>query len=109
MDGNSEIKIWSCESWTCLQTFKYAPNNGNAAKLKVAVDITANYILLSDMQRKVNINDFFFSFSDHSSHNSCVLAFAYSSIEKKRRGNGSTNSRDIGIFITVPCFKFWYR
>lgn len=53
VEGNTEISIWSCESWTCLQTFKYAPISETPAKLKVAVDITASYILLSDMQRKL--------------------------------------------------------
>lgn len=56
VEGNSEIKIWTCETWSCLQTLRYAPDDdssSSALKLKVAVDITANFILISDMQRKV--------------------------------------------------------
>ncbi len=58
VEGNSEIKIWTCETWSCIQTIKYEPfddSPSSSFKLKVAVDITANYILVSDMQRKVGV------------------------------------------------------
>lgn len=58
VEGNTELKIWTCETWSCLQTLKYEPiddMSSSPLKLKVAVDITANYILVSDMQRRVSI------------------------------------------------------
>lgn len=57
VEGNTELKVWTCESWTCLQTIKYEPIDhlpGSSMKLKVAVDITANFLLISDMHRKVS-------------------------------------------------------
>ena len=58
-DMNTEICVWSCESWTCLQslsfrvpptipaTLKYQPT------LKAVLDLTAKYIIMTDVQQKV--------------------------------------------------------
>ena len=47
---NTEIKIWNCASWTCLQTIKFA---SPATELKAAMDLSAKFILLSDIHRKM--------------------------------------------------------
>lgn len=54
-DNNSELKVWSCELWTCLQTIKFAPNpsTGKMPVLKAGLDLSAGYLFLSDIYNKV--------------------------------------------------------
>uniref|UniRef100_A0A0A9WX41 Enhancer of mRNA-decapping protein 4 n=1 Tax=Lygus hesperus TaxID=30085 RepID=A0A0A9WX41_LYGHE len=50
---NCEIKLWSCETWECLQkislTTRSSRHSRGWGKLKAAIDLSAGYILLSDM------------------------------------------------------------
>lgn len=53
-ENNSELKIWSCESWTCLQTIRFTPEVGKQdIVLKAGLDLGAGYLLLSDINYKV--------------------------------------------------------
>ncbi|XP_064640360.1 enhancer of mRNA-decapping protein 4-like isoform X2 [Lineus longissimus] len=58
-DQNRELKIWSCESWSCLQTLRFFPpphtlNNEEVEPcLKASVDLTSKYVVLSDIKRRV--------------------------------------------------------
>nr|XP_034172470.1 enhancer of mRNA-decapping protein 4 [Osmia lignaria] len=54
-DNNTELKIWSCELWSCLQTIKFAPtpSTGKLPILKAGLDLSAGYLLLSDIYNKV--------------------------------------------------------
>ncbi|XP_077542100.1 enhancer of mRNA-decapping protein 4 homolog Ge-1 isoform X5 [Haemaphysalis longicornis] len=55
-DNNTELKLWNCERWTCLQTIRFIVPPGDTAPppaFKVEVDPSANYIVLSDIHRKV--------------------------------------------------------
>ncbi|KAJ8686594.1 hypothetical protein QAD02_022388 [Eretmocerus hayati] len=54
-DNNSELKVWSCELWTCLQTIKFAPtlSTQKTPILKASLDLAAGYLLLSDIYNKV--------------------------------------------------------
>lgn len=53
-ENNSELKIWSCESWTCLQTIKFTPEAGKKdIVLKAGLDLGAGYLLLSDINYKL--------------------------------------------------------
>ncbi|XP_043498767.1 enhancer of mRNA-decapping protein 4 [Polistes fuscatus] len=54
-DNNSELKVWSCELWTCLQTITFAPtpSTGKVPVLKAGLDLSAGYLLLSDIYNKV--------------------------------------------------------
>ncbi|XP_011701152.1 PREDICTED: enhancer of mRNA-decapping protein 4 [Wasmannia auropunctata] len=54
-DNNSELKVWSCEVWTCLQTIKFAPNpsTGKLPVLKAGLDLSAGYLFLSDIYNKI--------------------------------------------------------
>lgn len=54
-DNNSELKVWSCELWTCLQTIKFAPNPsmGKVPVLKAGLDLSAGYLFLSDIYNKI--------------------------------------------------------
>ena len=49
---NNELKLWSCENWTCLQTVAFNANDGKRVALQAVMDITAQYLLLSDINRK---------------------------------------------------------
>ena len=49
---NNELKLWSCENWTCLQTVQFNANDGKRVALQAVMDITAQYLLLSDINRK---------------------------------------------------------
>ncbi|KAL6266731.1 hypothetical protein P5V15_003567 [Pogonomyrmex californicus] len=54
-DNNSELKVWSCELWTCLQTITFAPNpsTGKVPVLKAGLDLSAGYLFLSDIYNKI--------------------------------------------------------
>ena len=53
-DNNSELKVWSCESWSCLQTIRFEPDETGAKPVfKAALDPSGNYILLSEINRGV--------------------------------------------------------
>ncbi|GAB1597861.1 enhancer of mRNA-decapping protein 4-like isoform X3 [Argonauta hians] len=57
-NNNQELKIWSCVSWTCLQTIRFLdPPTPLEIKtelcMKVALDLSAQYLVLTDYRRKV--------------------------------------------------------
>lgn len=52
-NDNSELKLWSCESWTCLQTIHFTPRSNERIKLKACLDLASGYLLLSDIFRRV--------------------------------------------------------
>ncbi|CAH0772489.1 unnamed protein product [Bemisia tabaci] len=52
-ENNSELKVWSCETWTCLQTINFVSSTNSKLQLKASVDLAANYLVLSDIQLKV--------------------------------------------------------
>ena len=58
-EKNSEIKIWSCETWECLQTVSFLPVLKNdpfpgcpPVAFKICLDLTSQFLLLSDINRK---------------------------------------------------------
>ena len=50
---NSELKVWSCETWSCLQTVTIRRPQGDTSpvRLKSALDPTASYLLLADIDK----------------------------------------------------------
>ncbi|NXU91484.1 EDC4 protein, partial [Xiphorhynchus elegans] len=56
-DQNRELKMWCTVSWTCLQTVRFSPDIFGSMSilpsLKVCLDLSAEYLILSDVQRKV--------------------------------------------------------
>ncbi|KAF0310005.1 Enhancer of mRNA-decapping protein 4 [Amphibalanus amphitrite] len=57
---NTELKVWTCESWNCLQTIRLQPSPADelsaappAASLQAALDSSAQYLLLSDIHRRM--------------------------------------------------------
>nr|XP_027220914.1 enhancer of mRNA-decapping protein 4-like [Penaeus vannamei] len=52
--NNSELRVWSCESWQCHQTLRFVPSPSlGPLKFKAAMDPSANFLLLSDINRRV--------------------------------------------------------
>jgi len=54
-EHNSEIKVWSCESWDCIQTIRFDPSPSSAqpSMFKAALDLSARYLLLSNIHQKI--------------------------------------------------------
>ncbi|KAL4234139.1 enhancer of mRNA decapping 4 [Mactra antiquata] len=56
---NQEIKLWSCESWKCLQTIRFLcppnmPSNFSVEPcMKASLDLSAKFFVLSDIKRNV--------------------------------------------------------
>ena len=50
---NYELKLWSCSDWRCLQTINLTPTVGKGKGLKAAIDLTRQYLVLSDISRKM--------------------------------------------------------
>lgn len=59
VDQNREWKLWSCETWTCLQTLTFSPSPYVSQQfqvmpcIKARLDASATYLVLSDIMRKV--------------------------------------------------------
>lgn len=52
---NSELKLWSCETWSCLQTIHFKPDPTNLIQsvyLKMCIDYSGQYLVLSDLNNK---------------------------------------------------------
>lgn len=47
-DNNSEIKVWSCATWECLQTIVFRSNNDTELYFKAEIDPTSSYLVLTD-------------------------------------------------------------
>ncbi|KAM5138290.1 enhancer of mRNA-decapping protein 4 [Mantella aurantiaca] len=55
-DQNRELKMWCTVSWTCLQTVCFSPDPYSSSilpGLKVSLDLSAEFLILTDVQRKV--------------------------------------------------------
>ncbi|XP_062402777.1 enhancer of mRNA-decapping protein 4 isoform X5 [Sardina pilchardus] len=55
-DQNQELKMWCTVSWTCLQTIRFSPDTFNSTvlpSLKANLDLAAECLILTDVQRKV--------------------------------------------------------
>ncbi|CAB3373323.1 Hypothetical predicted protein [Cloeon dipterum] len=56
---NTEIKLWACETWACLQTinFELGPNlsipSTSKLVLKAAIDLSSKYLVLSDINSRM--------------------------------------------------------
>lgn len=53
--NNTELKLWSCESWTCLQTINFQPNPKSIIPdlfLNVSADYTGQYLVVSDINNR---------------------------------------------------------
>eukprot|EP00094_Tigriopus_californicus_P007217 TCALIF_06947-PA protein Name:"Similar to edc4 Enhancer of mRNA-decapping protein 4 (Xenopus laevis)" AED:0.06 eAED:0.06 QI:0/0/0/0.83/1/1/6/0/1019 len=71
-EHHSELKIWSCESWTCLQTIQFLKDdNGVAQRFKATLDLTGNYLVLSDLGRR---NLYVLKFKELNGTMACVSA-----------------------------------
>lgn len=51
-ERNNELKVWSCESWQCLQTIRFKPDrDGQNPVFKAALDPSGKFLLLSEINR----------------------------------------------------------
>ncbi|XP_021701680.1 enhancer of mRNA-decapping protein 4 homolog isoform X1 [Aedes aegypti] len=48
-ENNTEIKVWSCETWECTQTIKFAPSIEQPLSFIAEIDSTSSYLILADM------------------------------------------------------------
>ena len=50
-----EIKVWSCESWDCIQTIRFEPSPTTTQPMmfKASLDLSARYLLLSNIYQKI--------------------------------------------------------
>ncbi|KAG8437789.1 hypothetical protein GDO86_008481, partial [Hymenochirus boettgeri] len=51
-----ELKVWCTVSWTCLQTIRFSPDPFSSSVLpglKASLDLSAEFLILTDVQRKV--------------------------------------------------------
>ncbi|XP_071039309.1 enhancer of mRNA-decapping protein 4 [Parasteatoda tepidariorum] len=53
-ENNTELKLWSCESWNCLQTIRIRPNSEDVIEpvLKAEMDHSSKFLFLSDIKRR---------------------------------------------------------
>ncbi|XP_039765037.1 enhancer of mRNA-decapping protein 4 isoform X2 [Pararge aegeria] len=52
-ENNTSIKIWSCKSWSCLQSVSFQAAPGAACLgMNAMLDSSANYLLLSDFSAR---------------------------------------------------------
>ncbi|XP_053664304.1 enhancer of mRNA-decapping protein 4 homolog [Anopheles marshallii] len=48
-ENNSEIKVWCCESWECLQTIRLTSSVADASlHFKAEIDISSTYLVLTE-------------------------------------------------------------
>ncbi|XP_067055317.1 enhancer of mRNA-decapping protein 4-like isoform X1 [Acropora muricata] len=55
-DLNREIKIWCTVTWSCLQTIRFSSpgsSSVNSSFYKVSLDLSASYLVVSDIVKKV--------------------------------------------------------
>lgn len=55
-NNNSEIKLWSCESWACLQTIHFKVNATipiTSLFMNVSIDFSGQYLVISDINNRV--------------------------------------------------------
>nr|CAH0110818.1 unnamed protein product [Daphnia galeata] len=60
---NSEIKLWSCESWICYRTIRFKSDDSCPSIKKLTLDMSASFLLISDINRKVSKTIFFLQFT----------------------------------------------
>lgn len=58
-ENNTELKVWSCVDWACLQTIKFAPDYMSKKSrvgcyLKAGLDFGARHLVLTDIYNQVS-------------------------------------------------------
>ena len=54
-ENNTEFKLWSCENWTCHQTIRFKSTDSTPIVQKIALDLSASFVLISDIHRKASV------------------------------------------------------
>lgn len=53
---NSELKLWSCETWTCLQSIHFKNDPASVIPhllFKISIDHSGQYVVMSDINNKI--------------------------------------------------------
>ncbi|RMX51313.1 hypothetical protein pdam_00004685 [Pocillopora damicornis] len=80
-DYNREIKVWCTVTWTCLQTIRFSspdiPGSSSIRSyLKVGMDLSASYLVISDVLKKViYVLMFHQNFDEGQAHVTSVAKF----------------------------------
>uniref|UniRef100_A0AAG5DAX7 Enhancer of mRNA-decapping protein 4 WD40 repeat region domain-containing protein n=1 Tax=Anopheles atroparvus TaxID=41427 RepID=A0AAG5DAX7_ANOAO len=51
-DNNTEIRVWCCESWECLQAVRLESPMAQSLNFKAEIDLSSTYLVLSDMNTR---------------------------------------------------------
>ncbi|XP_058126558.1 enhancer of mRNA-decapping protein 4 homolog isoform X2 [Anopheles ziemanni] len=51
-DNNTEIRVWCCESWECLQTIRLESPMVQPLNFKAEIDLSSSFLVLSDMNTR---------------------------------------------------------
>lgn len=49
-ENNTEMKLFTCKTWECLQTIHFA----DGGQWKMDIDVSAHYLIAADISRKVS-------------------------------------------------------
>lgn len=49
--NQTEIKLWTCKTWKCLQTLKF--HSPSPCSLKLEMDLAAQFLVITDVKKKV--------------------------------------------------------
>lgn len=53
---NSELKIWTCNDWQCLQTIKFVPSQSSRTTellFKVGLDLSGKYLVMTEINNRL--------------------------------------------------------
>lgn len=53
---NSELKVWTCNDWQCLQTIRFVPSKNSITKdllFRVALDLTGKYLVMTEINNRL--------------------------------------------------------
>jgi WD40 repeat protein len=87
---NNEIKIWCTVRWICLQTISFLDVPKPLPEMKLSTDLSGNYLLITDIHRRVVYCFEVFSFHDEEDHT---------------KGNCYIRSTNV-CFIDTPVLSF---
>lgn len=51
-DNNTEIKVWCCATWQCIQTIVFSASSEGGMFFKAEIDPTSSYLVLTDTKNR---------------------------------------------------------
>ena len=94
-DNNTEMKIWCCSTWQCLQTIHFKSPIGSELILKAEIDRTASYLVLSDVKnRSLYVLEIQKEIDDNYCSSNLVRSAVLANKIKKEQLNVSTPNKE---------------